>query len=269
MDLEKRVIISSFHSYSSEIIDWKPPAILSFDSHVDDYFIVAGKTSKVLNRLPFADRSAFLRVCIHSLLAIKLREASINLVIPWGCFQNRAQRDGDAFEQRGVDMVDYLETKLDFLKRIMHLNVFLCPPREIGFVLKKLPKHTTVFDVDIDYFEEFQDFCYSRAPKIGLPDGSISNLGSLNDLKRAVSDLRPDRILISEIRLSQIKPFGKPFSDLIDFLKNKGYSIEFGELCRSAIKWLKRPSKGTGCMSMLREKDLEIRFSQNLCTKRR
>jgi hypothetical protein len=231
--LVKKVIISSFHSYSSEIISWAPAAVLSFDSHVDDHFLIAGKASKVLNRLPFADRSAFLRVCIHSLLALKLKLASVNLVTPWGCFQSRAQHDGKAIEQSGVDMGNYLETRLDYLKRIMHLNVFLCPPRDISFVLKKLPKHTTVFDVDIDYFEEFQDFCYSRAPKTIMADGSISKLGSLNDLKRAIKDLHPDRILISEIKLSQIKPFSQPFSNLIYFLKDNGYNIEFGELCES------------------------------------
>jgi hypothetical protein len=194
---------------------------------------VAGRTSSVLNKLSFADRSAFLRVCIHSLLALKLQNASVNIVTPLGCFQNRAQLDGEALEQNGVDMGNFVETRLDFLKRVMHLQVFLSPPRDISFVLKKLPKHKTVFDVDIDYFEEFQDVCYSRAPRILAPDGIISRLGSLNDLKRAISDLHPDRILLSEVKLSQIKPFSEPFSLLIDFLKNKGYEIEFGDLCKS------------------------------------
>lgn len=231
--MNKHAVITSFHSYSTKIIEWEPPAVLSFDSHVDDSMIVEGKSPKVINRLPFADRSAFLRVCVHNTLAISAPNDSVHIVIPEGCFRSRIYGEWERIEKRDPIFDKYFEAKLEILEKVLHLKIFFSPPQNISYILKKVPKHTTVLDVDVDYFEEFQNSCYTKAPKFQYSDGSISKNGSLNDFYRAVKHIHPEKIIISEIKLSQIKKPTMSFSQMLEFLKNTGYSVEYDELVES------------------------------------
>lgn len=228
-------MITSFHSYSLTLADEKLDAIISFDSHVDDYFGGGERSLEAINELPFPERESFWRVCVHNLLrrSHALRDTPLYLVIPRGCFENRAYTDSMVMDGFGLQFSGSpVEARIDYLNRILGIRLFFCPPRKIEHLLDKVKKYHTALDVDIDYFDEFQEICYTKAPR--MQDGNtLSRLGSLNDLFRTVRHVRPTFIIVSEVKLSQIKQPRPPFSQLLDFLKKQGYEIEYNELVGS------------------------------------
>jgi hypothetical protein len=243
--VSKVALISSFHSYSLMLADLKPKAILSFDSHIDDYFNGGEESYRAIGELPFPIRSMFLRVSVHNMLGRTntLRGVPIYLIIPKGCFENRVYCDDLILKERGMDVGDVFEAKKSFTERILGIKLFFHPPRDLDYLLRKIKKHTTAVDFDVDYFEEFQDYCYTKAPKFIYEDGSISKVGALNDFYKIINHICPNTVIISEVKVSQIKSSTGPFSRIIDFLKDKRYEIRFDELVESdevAEKWMKK-----------------------------
>ena len=102
--------------------------------------------------------------------------------MPLGSFENRATADGTTLNQLGVSMGNYVEAKKQFTERFLGLKLFFCPPRSINYLFEKVKRYSTIIDFDVDYCEEFQDYCYTKAPKVLRDDGSISKIGSLTDV---------------------------------------------------------------------------------------
>lgn len=219
----------------------KPKSIISFDSHLD---IDDGSKRfiELLFKLPFPLRGAFLRNYVHSLLRRGLPKVPLYLVTPSSAFEcNNVQRsrhfqegikkelnkvisDEEALEQAN-------ETVLELLRGI-GIHLFLSPPKNLKYLSEKVDKFTTVVDIDVDYMEEFQKFCYSKAPQfVDIPEQR--HLGHLTDVTKMIDRIRPSLVLISEAKLDQIENSKYPLAHLIDFLKSHEYKIENGELVES------------------------------------
>jgi hypothetical protein len=211
----------------------KPKGILFFDSHLDIQVLMKTKTSDAIDNLRFAEKAAFLRTCIHSTVAFSLHGIPLYLLIPEGCFKSANSLYEYRFQDLNIQADDFSEARINWLLNVLKIKPIFCPPKDISLVFKKVPRHTTVIDLDVDYLEEFQPFCYTKAPRFRYLDGIISKLGTLNDFFRAVKNIRPNNIIISEIKLSQIKAPSSPFLELLDFLKKQEYTIKFESLVKS------------------------------------
>jgi hypothetical protein len=244
-NISKTAIVTSFHSYSTKLVEWNPQAVITFDSHIDSHFLFEGEASKLIDSLPFEDRSAFIRTCVLSLYSFSIPNASLFLVIPKESFIAGAESDERLLLKKGEDInyEHFVEGLKGFLKTALHTNIFESPPNDIGHLLKKLPKRTTILDIDVDYFEEFQGHCYSRAARLKSNEGSLSKLGCLNDFYRTIERLSPQRIVISELMLEQINPPKEPFASVAKFLRNHNYSITYDGLAESDEIALKAISK--------------------------
>lgn len=115
-------------------------------------------------------------------------------------------------------------------EKILKTKLFFCPPRNIKHLFKKVRKHETAVDIDVDYMTEFQETCYTKAPRVELQGVDITSLGSINTITKAIQRIRPRIITISEIELSHIESSGPPIENLFKWLESKGFQIEIGEL---------------------------------------
>lgn len=237
----KNAIINSFHSSTLNLLAIKPKSVVSFDSHLD---IDEGSKRflEMLFNLTFPLRGAFLRNYVHSLLRRGLPNTPLYLIVPRTAFEcNNVQRSRDSQEvikkelNKVISDDEALEEAnaiaLDLLKGL-GIHLFLSPPKNLKYLSEKVDKFSTVIDVDVDYMEEFQKVCYSKAPQfIDVP--GHRHLGHLSDVTKTIDRIRPDLVLVSEMRLEQIKGQKPPFANLIDFLKSRGYEIEYGEIVES------------------------------------
>ena len=109
----------------------------------------------------------FLRTCIHSIVAINLKgSVPLFLVIPEGSFLSGTLVDERHLRQANVETEGFSQIVLDSLSDFYKIKPIFCPPNDISRIFKKVPRHTTILDLDVDYLEEFQAHCYSKAPKI-------------------------------------------------------------------------------------------------------
>ncbi len=225
----KRVLINSFHSGSLNLVAMKPKAIISFDSHMD----VCWASERVLNEifnLPFNLREAFLRAYIHYLLKKALPKVPFYLVVPYSAFKCEV-------DQRSKGIEDYIgQVPFEKMAQLTYgmvkdlgIELLLSPPESLKSLYEKVEKHTTVLDIDVDYMEEFQNFCYSKAPQYkDMPEER--HLGKLIDIIRVVNKIQPNLIVISEAKLDQVIGNKPPMDQLIVFLKNQGYKIENAQI---------------------------------------
>jgi hypothetical protein len=230
---QKYVKVNSFHTSSLELLDDKPDAIVSFDSHLDISFGGGNRYLKQALSYPFPLRATLLRASIHGLLRRGLPDIPIYLVAPETCYLSRIHldaRDASAIEDTSISEQEIKDFTDKWIEEFLKIKLFLSPPRNLKHLSQTVRKHTAVFDIDIDYMQEFQDVCYTRAPRIVLDDVDVTKLGSLNDIIKAVRLLHPDIIIVSEIKRCEIAKPESPFSKMMSFFRNLGYDIELGEL---------------------------------------
>jgi hypothetical protein len=215
-----------------------PKSIVSFDSHLDISWASKEFVGELFN-LPFLLKAAFLRAYVHFLLRRVLPNVPLYLVIPTSAYQCQIQAKSREFEEvSGKEPpTDATKATADMLNDL-GIKLFLSPPKNMKYLYEKVNKHTTVIDIDVDYMQEFQSVCYTKAPQFtDMPEQT--HLGKINDVLRTINKIRPDLVLISEAKLDQIKNFKPPLGQIIDFLKRQGYKIELGELASSDKEALK------------------------------
>ena len=218
----------------------EPTAVISFDSHIDDNLMrddlgVLEKSQEAVESLSFTDRSVFNRVSVHSLLGLskKIQHIPKYVVMPHGSCIDKLVMGG-----RTLENLDYLQDNVvekfkALTEKMSGLRIFFSPPRDLKYLFKKVQKHSTVVDFDIDYFEELQNYCYTKAPKLHYNNGTTSKIGSVKDFFKTINHVLPDTVILSEIRRAQIKNPSLPFLKMLNFLRDKGYEIEYQDLVES------------------------------------
>jgi len=248
----KTVILSSFHSQSIDYLpEYSPEAIVSFDSHLDDHMSGGQKVSEVFKKIPILDRDALERASVQWKLRLYFPKTPRYLVIPGSCYLNdlyvTARNLGVGEPEANMKFVE--KRKKDLLKNLFGTQVFHSPPRNIKSLLKSVCKYTTAFDIDVDYMREFQDSCFTVAPKLEIDDVDCTSLGSLDIVKQAIHRVKPKIIVISEITPSKVEANIGHVKELFDWLKRRGYEIESGELIETdeeAFKVIKKADYFTG-----------------------
>lgn len=216
------------------MIDEEPKSIISFDSHLYIYFSGGPKFLTELLNIPFPLGEAFLRTNVHAILKRALRDVPLFLVVPETCFINHAHSMVEnAKKISGAEMTfqSYLDYADHYIRKMLGIRLFLSPPKNIKYLYEDVSKHSTV--VDVDYMQEFQNVCYSKAPQLMLDSDEVTRLGTLNEVIKTINKVRPQLVLISEVRLDQITDLKPPLKQLVEFLRNQGYLIEKGELVDS------------------------------------
>lgn len=109
-----------------------------------------------------------------------------------------------------------------FLKSILGIELYLSPPYNLKKLLSMLKDaDEPLIDIDVDYFHEFQNECYSP-----LANAELSDLGATEPVLRLIRKSRPRLITISEAKLSAINNTRSNVSVFLETLKRMGYAIE-------------------------------------------
>lgn len=233
--MNKLVILNSFHSQSMDyLVDHSPEEIITFDSHLDDYMMMCGaKTVKIINRLSIDDRCAILRTSVHFLLKTYFPDTPRYLVIPESSYlfdiNYRSKGICGYIDPTGVAK-ELRRKKEHIFANIFETKIFLSPPRNIKQLLKKVAKHKTAFDIDVDYLAEFQNVCFTRCFPLQVEGFDLTTLGSINTLKYSINRIKPKIIIISEFMPSYLKNNVGVLKEFLEWLKRRGYTIEDGKL---------------------------------------
>lgn len=171
MRTKKIVIVNSFHTSSLKLLYDRPDTIVSFDGHLDISYGGGNRYLKHTLSLPFPLWAVLLRANIHGLLRRGLPGVPIYLVVPETCYLNKIHadtRDASAIGETSISEQQVRDFSDKWIEEFLKIKLFLSPPKNLKHLFRKIRKHTTVFDIDVDYMQEFQDVCYTRAPRVVL-----------------------------------------------------------------------------------------------------
>jgi hypothetical protein len=113
----------------------------------------------------------------------------------------------------------------------LNIHIQTVPPDKMETVLKNIPVGSTI-DLDVDYLQEYQKFCFTVAPGL-LPDkrgkrmltkDQWKRLGKMETFLEAVAKIKPKRIYISELNEEGIE---KAKAELFPLLEELGYTIQY------------------------------------------
>lgn len=229
--MEKHVIINSFHSHSIPLLrKSKPEAIISFDSHLDDFLFVSSKTLDTVEKLNPKDMYALLRSCVQYYFGTMFKDITKCLVIPKFCFFCDVVNTSPDHAHNGKQELKYVfNFKKNLFKNAFNTRIFYCPPNDIEKLSKNMEKYASVLDIDLDYVYEFKDYCFTKPPCLKKYGNNKSVFGTLKQVKNAIKLINPNLIILSEIVSSALFN-AEPIQNFLKWLKQRGYFLEYGNI---------------------------------------
>jgi len=233
--------VNSFHSSSiNYIFEYSPDTVVSLDSHLDTFFF--GRTNKLLNaieKMPSKIRDAILRPSTHALMRRIMPDIEIFLAIPWSSiWSNSVGKYKHALKAVGLEggnsaPKDAVEFQKKFIKEILKMELCISPPTNLKVLADNVKARNLVIDIDVDYMTEFQDECYTSAPRLEIEGTEVTKLSSINKVIKFIRLTKPELITVSEVKLDSLR---KTNSVTDRFLKRLGairYKVEYGNLVSS------------------------------------
>ena len=267
--MNKQVFLNSFHSHSIPILEeYSPEAIISFDSHLDDFLECGPKTFEILDKLEEEDRDALLRSCVQYFFGNIFRDIPKYLVIPESCYfcdiVNTASKIESSKPKEDFEYV--LNFKEQVFDKVFKTSVFRSPPKSIKKLIKKVANSKPVIDLDLDYVYEFKDYCFTQPPRLDGNQDNPSIFGSLYAVTKVIQKVKPQLIILSEVFPSAINDSTGPVKSFLNWLEKRGYSVEMGTLFEKDEEGIMAMKKADCFYSIIIPKamdNVETHFSSN------
>ncbi len=201
-------------------------SIVSFDSHVDDR--IGGYRQEVVDVVSsnFKLEQTLTRSAVHVMFRNSFKNINeILLVIPKICFESNTgwvnhdiqkQSTGHTFEE-----IDSQQEK-NFLKEIWKIDVLNSPPKDpLSEIKKFIQGKKPVFDIDVDYFGDMQNECYTP-----MKGAERHDLGNLERTIKLIKKAKPEIITLSEATVAALDDKNSKTNHLLDELNEVGYERE-------------------------------------------
>jgi hypothetical protein len=242
--MKKRAIIHSFHSEVPETlrsISLDPDLIIALDSHLDVFLPLKSN----VDAFPDWIRSAATRATVHAVIRrmfgdfpLMLKAQGLDtsniprmlLVTPKSCLNthivDNMERMTDLIIGGAVtseQIGDPSEAVINYLSEELGIEPYPSPPKNL-MKLTEIAKSASypLFDIDIDYFQDMQDECYTP-----VGNAQPGQLGYSAQALRFIQKIKPEIITISEVKVEAVKRSDSKFSNFITSLKRQGYSITY------------------------------------------
>lgn len=184
-------------------------------------------------KLPIKQQLIWKRQSVHALLG-RLFSRVIIVVPMTSLFGEGVANIEKIGEKSGLQIM--LQEMIDMhLKLLQELNIdtFVSPPENLKKLVREVKGKSVAVDLDVDYLEDFQEDCYTCAPRVfpeaglHIPEHALK-LGSMWQFLKFIKRVKPQLITISELKRGS---FNKPTPSLLfRKLKDLRYKIETGNL---------------------------------------
>lgn len=239
--MDKTAYLHTFHSQVATTllnVDYLPDIIISFDSHVDTQM----GFKEHIDAFPPIIRNIALRASAHTFIRNSMGVAPIYaklgivdedfenlpmyLIIPKRTLHVEVERfkqlTATTLEESGGRPMTKKRYKV-FTKHMFAINIVESPPGNLGkFVEKQEPFEESVWDIDIDYFAEFQRECFSPFKAV-----NSSFLGNLPRVLKLIRKYQPDMLTISEMKNEAVEYSGSRFSRFLTEIQKLGYETDY------------------------------------------
>jgi len=224
----KKVIVSSFHSGSILALHEKPydfDCVVSFDSHVDTR--LGGYREEVVNEI--SGNLPLQLVAGRAAAHVMFRNTFKNLnefilVISKSCFESDTAWINDGIGKRVTDSsfhgIDPQKEK-EFLKMMWKIDIVNCPPKDPLSIKNLVKGKNPLFDIDVDYFGEMQNECYTP-----MKGSQKYDLGNLERTIKLIKKTKPNIITLSEATVKALDNPNSKTNYLLEKLKDFGYDRE-------------------------------------------
>ncbi len=241
IELRKIAYLHTFHSQVAETlcdIDYWLDIIISFDAHVDSYMGV----KEILDAYPPDMRVITLRASAHNLIRnamgvspIYIKAGIIDfdeednppmyLIIPRKTFLVEVDRMRSntlpMLKEQGLSPLTEAGLR-QHLEESLGINIFESPPKNLTkFFEKNFPSEDFLFDIDVDYFSEFQRECFTP-----ISGAQHKDLGNLPRVLKLIRKYQPDILTISEMKNGALNDSTSRFSKFLERIEELGYEID-------------------------------------------
>jgi hypothetical protein len=200
--------------------------VVSFDSHVDNR--IAGYRQEMVGEISsnFSLQQAASRAAAHVMFMTTFKNLKeLLLVIPKICFESDAalvnhdvQKHSSNTKFGGMD----LQKEKEMLKQVWRIDVLNSPPKDPLSEIKKFVQgKKPLFDIDVDYFGDLQEECYTP-----MKGAQRHDLGSLERTIKLIKKVKPETITLSEATVAALEDDNSKTNYLIGKLEDIGYERE-------------------------------------------
>lgn len=197
--------------------------MVSFDSHVDNR--VAGYRQEVVDEISsnFSLQQTASRAAVHVMFSTTFKNLNeLLLVIPKVCFESDAAWVNHDVQKWAPDS-DFgginLQKEKEFLKIAWRIDVLNSPPKDSLSEIKKFVHgKKPLFDIDVDYFGDMQDECYTP-----MKGAQKYDLGNLERTIKLIKKIKPEIITISEATVAALDDSDSKTNHLLSKLADMGY----------------------------------------------
>ena len=177
----------------------------------------------------------------HALMRRMLPDAEIILVVPETCLWSGAAGMMKLLAEVGPGEIQKIkfsskvavEAEEFIVKELLKMELHKSPPESLMRLADKVRGRNVIVDLDVDYMDEFQNECYTRAPALAIEGERIMELGSMNRVLKLIRLTKPGLITLSEVKLGSIKRDNSSINRLLQMLGGLGYAVEYGDLLSS------------------------------------
>jgi len=130
-----------------------------------------------------------------------------------------------ALKEDGLSLMTEAIFKRD-MEEWCGINIFLSPPKNLTkFFEKNFLSEDFLFDIDIDYFSEFQGECFS--PNRGI---QRKDFGYLPRVLKLIRKYQPEILTISEMKNSALNDSKSRFSNFMKRIQELGYEVDYSNI---------------------------------------